>query len=95
LPCWHDRGVECGTVAVPLDHDDAGAGTVDLFTAAVPAAQESGAAPIVLLGGGPGEHLVERLLGTLPQSGLPALAVDRDLGACQVLSVSGAVRCAG
>lgn len=60
-----DVEVTCGTIAVPTDHDDPDADTIDLAVATLRAADGSEATPIFLLGGGPGEHTVVPLLEAL------------------------------
>lgn len=55
----------CGTVEVPLDHDAPDAGTIELAVVVDAAADTAGAgAPLLVLGGGPGEVLVEPYLTT-------------------------------
>lgn len=68
--------VTCGTVTVPLDHDTPEAETIDLAVATV--AGGSDAAPIVVLGGGPGETVVESALADPDHLGLYT-AADRDV----------------
>jgi pimeloyl-ACP methyl ester carboxylesterase len=51
-PCPQARGFSCSTLAVPLDHTGATAGTVDLHVAA---ATNAGAPVLVVLTGGPGQ----------------------------------------
>jgi pimeloyl-ACP methyl ester carboxylesterase len=53
-------GLECGMVEVPLDHDDPDGDTIELATVVFPGSDpETDASPVLLLGGGPGEALVE------------------------------------
>lgn len=71
--------VECGMVEVPRDHDEPAAGSIELATAVLPAADDADddAAPLLVLGGGPGEALVESVL-TLPPY-RQVLDVDREV----------------
>lgn len=82
-PVETDPGVTitCGMVAVPLDHADASAGTIDIAVAILPAADASaGGPPIFLLGGGPGEHTVAPILQALtPDSPFLELTATRDV----------------
>ena len=68
--------VSCGTVTVPLDHDTPEGDTIDLAVATV--ASGSDAAPIVVLGGGPGESIVEPALAEAGHLGLYT-ADERDV----------------
>ncbi len=54
-----DRTVECGTMKVPLDHDDASKGTASLPIMVIKAVNETNAAPLYLLQGGPGGDTIE------------------------------------
>ena len=59
--------LECGTVEVPLDHDAPDEGSAQLAVVVDEAADtDGGQAPLLVLGGGPGEVLVEPYL-TTPQ----------------------------
>ena len=82
-PVETDPGVTitCGTVAVPLDHADPAAGTIGIAVAILPAADPSaGGTPIILLGGGPGEHTVAPLVQSLtPEVPFFQLAATRDV----------------
>jgi pimeloyl-ACP methyl ester carboxylesterase len=81
-PVETDPAVEvtCGTIAVPTDHDDPDGDTIDLAVAILPAADDSEATPIFLLGGGPGEHAVVPLLEMLaPDAPFLELAASRDV----------------
>lgn len=53
----------CGTVAVPLDHDDPSGETIDIAVVVFPATPQGGSQPVddpvILLGGGPGQKSVE------------------------------------
>ena len=54
---------ECGTVQVPLDHDAPGEGTIEVAVVVDESTETEGAeAPVLLLGGGPGEAMVETYL---------------------------------
>lgn len=68
--------VSCGTVTVPLDHGTPEGDTIDLAVATI--AGGSDAAPIVVLGGGPGQTVVEPALNERDQLGLYT-ADDRDV----------------
>jgi len=68
--------VTCGTVTVPVDHEEPEAEQLDLAVATVEGSSD--AAPIVVLGGGPGEPVVEAAL-TEPMALGPARADDRDI----------------
>lgn len=79
-----DRDVEvrCGTIAVPLDHDQPDSDTIDLAVAVLPAVEAApdDATPVMVLGGGPGEHTLEPLLDVLSsEAPLVALTADRDV----------------
>lgn len=59
--------VRCGTVAVPLHYDDPDGETIDVAVAEVPGSAETEHEhPLLVLGGGPGEIVIEPFL-TLPQ----------------------------
>ncbi len=53
--------VACGTVTAPLDHDDPGGETITLAVATL-TPQDASGDPILVLGGGPGEVVVENAL---------------------------------
>lgn len=81
-PSGSDEAVEirCGTVAVPADHDDPEGGTIELALGVIPADGDGDATPIFLLGGGPGEHAVDPILGALtPDAPLLELTASRDV----------------
>ena len=59
--------IECGTVEVPVDHDAPAEGTIKLAVVVDGALEADGAeAPLLVLGGGPGQVMVEPYL-TTPQ----------------------------
>lgn len=68
--------VSCVTVTVPLDHEEPEAEHLDLAVATVEGSSD--AAPIVVLGGGPGEPVVEAAL-TEPLALERVTADDRDV----------------
>lgn len=76
-------GIECGMVEVPLDHDDPDGDTIELATVVFPGSDpETGGAPVLLLGGGPGEALVElavtnELVRDLYDAGPDLIVVDQ------------------
>ena len=71
--------IECGTLPVPADRDDADGGTVQLAFAVVRAdAEEPAEDPVVYLSGGPGQSTLELVPLAFEQLYAP-LARDRDL----------------
>ena len=68
--------VSCGTVTVPVDHEEPEGEQLDLAVATVEGTSD--AAPIVVLGGGPGEPVVEAAL-TEPMALGRVSADDRDV----------------
>ncbi|MCZ2813272.1 alpha/beta hydrolase [Modestobacter sp. VKM Ac-2979] len=71
--------IECGTLEVPADRDDPGAGTVSLAFGVVAAAAEDPAEdPLVYLSGGPGQGALEFVPLAFGELYEP-LAQDRDL----------------
>lgn len=60
-----EEEVECGMVTVPLEHEEPEGEEIDLAVAILPGEEESGN-PLLILGGGPGEEVVENVL-TNPQ----------------------------
>ncbi|MBM4411915.1 MAG: alpha/beta fold hydrolase [Chloroflexi bacterium] len=73
-----DRTVECGTIKVPLNHDDTSKGTASLPIMVVKSNSETNAAPLYLLQGGPGGDTIETFafLASKVDSLLPD---DRDI----------------
>lgn len=79
--------VVCGGVTVPAHRDDPSGGTVTLAVVVVPAAEPSGAPPLLVLAGGPGEKLVGPSLAALAASagdpaaptGFASFATTRDV----------------
>ena len=70
--------VRCGTVDVPLDHDDADGASIKLAVAIVPAtAPDPAEDPLLILAGGPGEHLVASLPGLAAGDSPFAAAFER------------------
>jgi hypothetical protein len=60
------QAVRCGTVTVPLHHEDPGAGTIELAVAVLAGGDaDRFDHPTLLLGGGPGMPMVETLLTSL------------------------------
>src|SRR4051794_28569674 len=70
---------QCGTVAVPLDRANPGAGTVDVAYAPVPHSDTSspGLGTVAVNPGGPGQSTIASV--GLYQQGAPDLWVHRDL----------------
>ncbi len=57
--------VECGMVEVPLDHDAPGEGSIEVAVVVDESTETEGAeAPVLLLGGGPGQAMVETYLSS-------------------------------
>lgn len=57
------EGVECGTVEVPLHYDDPDGQTIELAVVVAPgSAEDDYEHPLLVLGGGPGEVVVETFL---------------------------------
>lgn len=75
--------IECGMVEVPLDHDDPDGDTIELATVVFPGSDpEADGSPVLLLGGGPGEALVEtavtnQLLREFYDAGPDLIVVDQ------------------
>lgn len=57
-----DPGVQCGVVDVPLDHDDPGGERIDVATVVVDGQDDGDEPPLLVLGGGPGQAVVEPAL---------------------------------
>jgi pimeloyl-ACP methyl ester carboxylesterase len=53
-PCADNRTVECGTLAVPLDHGDPASATVEMAVYRAPALRGAAEGTVVLVPGGPG-----------------------------------------
>ncbi|MCZ2817179.1 alpha/beta hydrolase [Modestobacter sp. VKM Ac-2984] len=71
--------IECGTLEVPADRDDPGAGTVSLaFGVVAAAAEEPAEEPLVYLSGGPGQGALEIVPLAFGELYEP-LAQERDL----------------
>ena len=76
-----DLAITCGTVALPLNHDEPQGATILLVVAVLHSANVDAAnAPVFFLGGGPGEQTVGPILKALaPDSPLLQLAAERDV----------------
>ncbi|MCU1360868.1 MAG: alpha/beta fold hydrolase, partial [Ilumatobacteraceae bacterium] len=76
-----DLPVACGTVSVPLNHDDPQGASILLVVAILHAADDTASkAPVFFLGGGPGENTVGPVLKALSaQSPFLQLSANRDV----------------
>jgi|GEM_PF-2017251 len=57
-----EASVTCGTVEVPLDHDEPEGDTIALAVAVLAGSEDDAGPPTLVLGGGPGEVMVETAL---------------------------------
>jgi pimeloyl-ACP methyl ester carboxylesterase len=78
------RDVRCGFVSVPLDYADPRGRTIRIAVAVIEADNPTPAPdPVMILGGGPGDELIDLLLGELvapdPENPFGPLAQNRDL----------------
>lgn len=76
---WHDcrSGLECSTLAVPLDRADPGEGTIDLALIRKPARSKQRIGSLVLNPGGPGQPGTEFLRQLLASGTFPDELLDR------------------